>query len=154
MVEPIKSIVPQTFERFDPVIEITDHRGVDRIDPLTPFGPNAYELDGTQNAEMLRDLGLGETQQLDEIVHRQRFVGERFENVAAYLFGYGSGTAAEAPNGARSRAGDTSDGLGARREAFNSDRHSTRNTASEPVLVDQGQRAVEFGEAASGITGK
>ena len=99
MVEPIKSIVPQTFERFDPVIEITDHRGVDRIDPLTPFGPNAYKLDGTQNAEMLRDLGLGETQQLDEIVHRQRFVGERFENVAAYLFGYGSGTAAEAPNG-------------------------------------------------------
>ena len=84
--EPIKSVVPQTFKRFDPVIEITDDRGVDRIDPLTPVGPHMHEIDGTENAEVFRDLALGETQQFDEIVHRQCFVGERFENVAAYLF--------------------------------------------------------------------
>ena len=89
VVEPVEAVVPESFERFDPVVQFAYRGSVDRIDPLTTGNPDVDEVDCTQHGEMFGHLRLGETGPLDEVVHRRFTVGEDVEKLSARGLGNG-----------------------------------------------------------------
>jgi hypothetical protein len=88
-IQRVEPRTPRSLVGLDPVVNGLEPLAVQPIDPLPPDPANEHETDLSEDAEVLRDLGLSEAEARDEVVDRSLALREEVEDLAPARLGHG-----------------------------------------------------------------
>jgi len=85
----VQLVLPISLESFSPLVKGPDGRGVGAVEPMTAVAPYAHKIDAAQDAKVLGDRRLVETDGCDNFAHLALIVREIEEDLPAPGFGNG-----------------------------------------------------------------